>query len=442
MTSIVQDIQVVRSLRNNLTVGMGITLPPNILNSIDIIHNCIKSGTDLNGWKKVDWRNGGAGGGGVRGSGPTQQRSGPSSGLGQGYNRGGNGFFSGRQSSYGNDRNDRYEQSSSSHYAFGGRSRGGFGGRQISEPPQSIPLTGAAVTAPVAGAGAVAGTVAGTGGPTPSTTVTASPVVPQVSADGFRPAPQKYVSKFKKSAEKVEDTILNTIILGKLNKFSEQNYPEIKEFITHIIDSGQTDMIKCFMKLVFEKAASEEMFCPLYAKLLSELSARYPVLLTEMANLYSEYMEIFEEVVETSAENYNEVCKRNVEKKYRRGYSQFLAELIKHDVIDAETFTKTVTKIITQIEGNIKKKEATKLTEEYADCLQKIMKAIQTDSDAYDTDSNDEDKEKKVEAIRMTLKGDTSARIRPLTVRNADNTGLSNKARFTLLDIYEAIQKF
>ena len=42
----------------------------------------------------------------------------------------------------------------------------------------------------------------------------------------------------------------------------------------------------------------------------------------------------------------------------------------------------------------------------------------------------------------MTLKGDTSARIHPLTVRNSDNTGLSNKARFTLLDIYEAIQKF
>ena len=440
MTSIVQDIQVVRSLRKDLTVGTDPKLPPDILKSIDIIHSCIKSGTDFNGWKKVDWRNGG---GGARGSGPAQQRSGPNSGHGQGYNRGGNGFFGGRQPSYGNDRNDRYEQSSSSHYAFGGRSRGGFSGRQTPEPPQSIPLTAGGTGGGGAGAGAVA--VAGGAEAVTSNTIhmpSVTSVTSQVSADGFRSVPQKYVSKFKKSAEKVEDTILNTIILGKLNKFSEQNYPEIKEFITHIIDSGQTDMIKCFMKLVFEKAASEEMFCPLYAKLLSELSARYPVLLTEMTNLYSEYMEIFEEVVETSAENYNEVCKRNIGKKYRRGYSQFLAELIKHDVIDADTFTKTVTKIITQIEGNIKKKEATKLTEEYSDCLQKIMKAIKTNSDRYDTDSNDENNEKKVEAIRMTLKGDTSARIHPLTVRNADNTGLSNKARFTLLDIYEAIQKF
>ena len=198
------------------------------------------------------------------------------------------------------------------------------------------------------------------------------------------------------------------------------------------------------MKLVFKKAASEEMFCPLYAKLLSELSARYPVLLTEMANLYSEYMEIFEEIIETNAENYNEVCKRNVEQKYRRGYSQFLAELIKHDVIDAETFMKTVTKIITQIQGNIKKKEATKLTEEYADCLQKIMKAIQTDSHSYDIDddSDYEDNKKKVNVIRSNLKSDTSSHIQPFTMRNTDNTGLSNKARFILLDIYEAIQKF
>lgn len=424
MTSIVQDIQFVRSLRKDLTVERDLKLPPNILNSIEAIHNCIKSGTDLNGWKKIDWRTGGSGGA-ARSFGTAPQRSGPNSG--QGYNKGGNGgngFFSGRQTNYGNEQ--------TSHYAFGGRSRGS--GRQISESPQSIPLTSTTTASASASASDTINT----------TSTSSSPIIHQICTDGFRTAPQKYVSKFKKSADKVEDTILNTIILGKLNKFSEKNYSEIKEFIMHIIDSGQIDMIKCFMKLVFKKAASEEMFCPLYARLLSELSTSYPVLLTEMANLYSEYMEIFEEIIETNAESYNEVCKRNVEKKYRRGYSQFLAELIKHDVIDTNTFMKTVTKIITQIEGNITNKDATKLTEEYADCLQKIMKAIQKDSNSYDIDddSNDEDNEKKVEFIRFNLKNDISSRIQPLTMRNTDNTGLSNKARFILLDIYEAIQKF
>lgn len=432
MTSIVQDIQTVRSLRKDLR---EVRIPTNILNSIETIHNCIKSGTDLNGWKKVDWRNGG--GSSSRGSG-SNQRTG--SNYGQGYSRGndgsetrgnyrgenrsenrsgGNGFFNGRQ------------ESTSSHYAFGNRTKSGFTGRQVSEPPASIPLTSGNSSAP-----------------SPNTTSAATPApVSNISPDGFRTMPHKYVSKFKKSSDKVEDTILNTIILGKLNKFSEQNYDEIKEFITHIIDSGQTDMIKCFMKLVFEKAASEEMFCPLYAKLLSELSARYPVLLTEMANLYSVYMAIFEEVSESDAENYNEVCKRNVEKKYRRGYSQFLAELIKHNVIDKDVFIKTINTIISQVENNNKNKDSVKLIEEYADCLMRIMKAIREDvvddSDDSDSDSDDdEETENKVIVIRETIKGEVSSRIHPLTVRNPDCAGISNKARFTFLDIYEGIQSF
>lgn len=431
MTSIVQDIQVVRSLRKDLTVGRDVKLPSNILNSIENIHNCIKSGTDLNGWKKVEWR---SSGGAVSSSAPrgsgSGQRSGPNSG--QGFNRSGNSFFSGRQSNDRNDRNDRYEQSSSSHshYAFGNRNKGGFSGRQASEPPASIPLTNS--TTPVASETTTANETA-------ATTNTNA-----VSSDGFRTVPQKYVSKYRKTSEKVEDTILNTILLGKLNKFSELNYAEIKEFVTHIIDGGQTEMIKCFMKLVFQKAASEEMFCPLYAKLLSELSSRYPVLLTEMANLYSVYIAIFEEVPESKAENYNDVCKQNVEKKYRRGYSQFLAELIKHNVIDNDVFMKTVMTIINQVETNIKTKEALKLNEEYADCLMKIMKAIREDvveDESVDSD-NEETKQELIEKIRLSLKGVPMSRIQPLTLRNPENIGLSTKARFTFLDIYEGIQKF
>lgn len=255
------------------------------------------------------------------------------------------------------------------------------------------------------------------------------------TADGFRTPHQKYVSKFKKTSGKVEDTILNTILLGKLNKFSHSNYNEIKEFITTIIDSGQTDMMKCFMKIVFEKAASEEIFCPLYAKLLSELSTLYPVLLTEMANLYTQYMEIFEEVAEDQTETYNELCKRNVEKKYRRGYSQFLAELIKNNVMDADTFLKILSKIIGQVEANTAIPESTKLIEEFADCLMKIMKAIRVDPLKHD--ENDA-----IGLIRSTVKSEIMARIQPLSVRQPEMLGLSNKARFTFLDMCESIQRF
>jgi hypothetical protein len=159
-----------------------------------------------------------------------------------------------------------------------------------------------------------------------------------------------------------------------------------------------------------------------------------------MANLYAQYMLIFEEVTDGTDENYSELCERNIVKKYRRGYSQFLAELIKYNVIDMDTFMKTVTKIISQIELNLTLSGSIKLNEEFADCLMKIMKAIQT------TNCDDDDDEKEdlsnILKIRTILKKEIALRIQPLTIRRPDYVGLSNKARFTFLDIYENIQRF
>jgi hypothetical protein len=245
------------------------------------------------------------------------------------------------------------------------------------------------------------------------------------------------VSKFKRANDKVEDTILNTILLGKLNKFSAANYADIKEFITQIIDSGQTEMMSCFMKLVFEKAASEEIFCPLYAKLLSELSAQYPILLQEMSTLYAQYMAIFVEVSDEPDKTHQEFVQRNVEKKYRRGYSQFLAELTKHHVIDSGVFIQTVQKIVEQIELNQMNAGAVKLVEELADCLVRMLKAIQMDRASA---LEEKEEESTASVIRAALKGE-AIHIQPLTVRRPEAAGISNKARFTFMDIYEAIQK-
>jgi hypothetical protein len=399
MTNTVQDIQVVLGLRKTIREP---TVSASIMASIDTIHHSIASSSEQHGWKTVDWR------------GSRTTVAAPSS-------------------------NSRSYHSNRSYHSSnrGGDAQSAFnGGRfrnQQAEPSASavsIPLT-ATTPATQASSAPTSGHSSGH----------SSKHHWQENADGFRHPHPKYVSKFRKSSEKVEDTILNTILLGKLNKFSLPNYNEIKEFITHIIDSDQTEMIKCFMKLVFEKAASEEVFCPLYAKLLSELSIQYPVLLTEMANLYNQYMEIFDEVEEdTSSETYNELCKRNVEKKYRRGYSQFLAELIKHEVIDTNTFMKSIDKIIRQVETKRNRVDSIKLNEEFADCLMKIMKAIYSE---VSSDSDDEeDSEHKIDTIRTTIKSEMMLRIEPLTIRHPDASGISNKARFTFLDIYERIQKF
>ena len=403
MGSILQEIQLVHSLRKNIRDPK---LSSTILASIESIHRCLKTGIDQNGWKTVEWR----------GSRAPQSHAGQKS-----YSYGSRG-----QNGQNGHHSHNNRDTAPSNASFSQRTR-------ASESASSIPASASMSVS--TGISTSTSTSTSTSIPTSIPLTTIHPHVSQKgngawhdSSDGFRPH-QKYVSKFKKTTGKVEDTILNTILLGKLNKFSQPNYNEIKEFITHIIASGQTDMMKCFMKLVFEKAASEEVFCPLYARLLSELSADYPVLLTEMANLYSQYMEIFEEVPEHQTETYQEMCKRNVEKKYRRGYSQFLAELIKHNVVDQETFMKIITTIIRQVEVNLINNESTKLIEELADCFMKIVKAIRVQDRSSEEDT--------LHVIRQILKNEFSERIKPFTV---SQSGLSNKARFTFLDIYESIQ--
>ena len=403
MASIFQDIQTVRSLRKDIRDPK---LSSIAMKAIETIHNCIASSSEHQGWKKVEWR------------GNHSSSSRPASSHQGSYSK---------NQAYSNRPNQRSNDSSS--YSFHNRTRNAL----LANQKDSIQH--ASQHAQHASQHSQHASHASHSQHVKQDAPDHDSRRFQESADGFRTPNQKYVSKFKKTADKVEDTILNTILLGKLNKFSEPNYNEIKEFITHIIDDGQNDMIKCFMNIVFEKAASEEIFCPLYARLLSELSTQYPILLSEMSNLFSTYMKIFEEIMDTDSDNYDELCKRNVEKKYRRGYSQFLAELIKYNTIDTDTFIKTLLTIITQIELNASNTDSIKLNEEFGDCLMKVMKAIRTNMVDMDDDHP-------IYQVRNILKHDIMDRIQPLSLKRTDLVGISNKARFTFLDIYESIQQF
>ena len=243
-----------------------------------------------------------------------------------------------------------------------------------------------------------------------------------------RPPPTKYVSRFKAATETIDDTILNTIILGKLNKFSPANYDEIKGFMCQILDSGEKDFLREFMKLVFQKATTEEIFCPLYAKLLSELSNKYTILLDEMIILYKEYMAIFGEVEEATAADYDEFVVRTTQRKYRLGYSQFLAELVKHNVLDRDLLIQTIRMIVVQIPKVALSAEYIKVGEEYTDCLLKIICALA------------ESKATAICTICSSIKEEVSPQIQPYTIKATDSK-LSMKARFTLLDVYERLQK-
>uniref|UniRef100_A0A6C0D830 MIF4G domain-containing protein n=1 Tax=viral metagenome TaxID=1070528 RepID=A0A6C0D830_9ZZZZ len=252
--------------------------------------------------------------------------------------------------------------------------------------------------------------------------------------------PTKYVSKYKSTeAQFVEDKILNTIILSKLNKFSSSTYDEIREFLFQILgsqDALQTvqekknteDFVKEFMSLVFKKAASEEIFCPLYAKLLTEISEKYPIILDEMNKLHENYLEIFEECDESMSKNYEEFLQKNREKKYRQGYSQFLAELTSLKILSVDKLMLIYNKIFTQILSNGKQENKVVLIEQYIDCILRITKVLRNKQEQFYVD------------IRKNLLTNIEVPLTEISNNKMIFISISPKTRFLLMDIQDYLR--
>ena len=174
--------------------------------------------------------------------------------------------------------------------------------------------------------------------------------------------PARYVSKFHNGSKVGDDQILNTVILNKLNVFSVKTYDDVKSFLFQILGSDQKEFIREFTWLVFRKAAAEEKFCGLFAKLLSEIKREFPVILEEMKKLHTTYLDIWK-VTETDS---------SIDKRCRLGYSQFLAELTALEALDSETMRVTLECLKNCILDCLKDQKYTETVEEYMDCLKQL----------------------------------------------------------------------
>jgi hypothetical protein len=259
----------------------------------------------------------------------------------------------------------------------------------------------------------------GSGAESPAAS-TASPVAKK----GGSP---RYQSQFKNSSQPVEDKILNNIILSKLNKFCLGTYEEIREFLYQILGSGEadvSDMIRQFMLLVFKKAASEELYCSLYAKLLCEISQRYTVILDEMNILQDNYLAIFDEVEEKEHdEKYNTFIEKNIEKRYRQGYSQFIAELSTLEIIKLSQLEETFKRIFDSIRKNGVQPEKRTLIEEYIDCLLRMSRVFKKKRTQF------------IIAAKHSLMTLSKPFLDDILGNKDAYQSVSSKARFNLMDV-------
>jgi hypothetical protein len=190
---------------------------------------------------------------------------------------------------------------------------------------------------------------------------TPRPATPTTPASPHTPA--RYISRFHNGSKTGDDQILNTVILNKLNVFSVKTYDDVKQFLFQILGSDQREFVREFTWLVFRKAAAEDKFCPLFAKLLSEIQREYPVILEEMRNLHTTYLDIWDA---------SDSPDTKVDRRCRLGYSQFLAELTALGVLESDTMKKTLETLKQCIEDCLPKEIHQSIVEEYMDCLKQL----------------------------------------------------------------------
>lgn len=256
----------------------------------------------------------------------------------------------------------------------------------------------------------------------------------------------RYQSRFKSSSEAIEEKILNRIIRLKLNKFGPTTYNDIRDFLFQILgqeivateedgnvkaEEGQVaEFVKDFMAMVFKKAASEQIYCPLYAKLLSEIGSKHSVIFEEMNRLYKNYMEIFEEEdVNKRAENMEAYEKKVEEKKYRQGYSQFIAELTTLEILTVESLTKLFHTLFLQIDKHSRAEDKKPLVEEYVDCLLRMSRVMKDKQTPFFRRIRSSIFEQNKEALGLLI-----------TIKDGTFVSLSSKARFLLMDVQDILK--
>ena len=242
---------------------------------------------------------------------------------------------------------------------------------------------------------------------------------------GGGPRPRKPAPRFGNRGNadaSVEERMMDRI-RDKMNKFSEATYEATKTWLTQLLDSGETDFLTDFITMVFEKAAMEKMFCPLYARLITELCGGFPHLRGELIRIFTEFIKVFEEANEPGSQGsqsegseYQAFLALRERRKYRRGYSAFLSEIGRLGVISGDDVLRTCSVIVESLIVAKGLEEQQLLCEEYADCLTVLTKGLAL---------------KAADPILTRVK---------LAMDRVGSPSLSNKARFALMDITDRIK--
>lgn len=149
-----------------------------------------------------------------------------------------------------------------------------------------------------------------------------------------------------------EDKLKNSINL-ELNKLSGENYKDIlstiKNILKQIPEDKHTEIISLIVDNIFEKAVIQPNYCPFYVKLVLSIvnTDNKTLIMTLLRNKCTIYHKILTKKMDRNEQvknigngnnnetesKYDEMCQENLRKQYKRGFSQFVGELYKYEII-------------------------------------------------------------------------------------------------------------
>jgi hypothetical protein len=195
------------------------------------------------------------------------------------------------------------------------------------------------------------------------------------------------------------------------------------------MSSGETEFLIEFMDLLFTKAAGEENFCELYVRLLSELTEKFPHLKGQIHNIYNNFILIFKEardIPDQDTADYKKFLDAQQRKKFRSGYSHFLAEIYNKHLLPVNAIEITIGSIIDSLNKFEMDATNTLLVEEYLTSLYKIVSTVDVCKSGplppYLVNMQD--------YLQNTLKKE-----------KADTIGFTMKSRFKIMDIIDKLPK-
>ena len=325
--------------------------------------------------------------------------------------------------------------------ADGGRGGGGGGGGGGGDHGRFASFRGPAPRPSVSEDGfeTVGGGRRGPRGPAPRTHYAAPAAVPDSSSAGGgaaaaaaapapTPAAEAGPAKFSSAAMRavdVEDRMLARV-KGKINRIGHSTFEPTKVFKQQILSGDDTDFLDELMKFIFSKASTEPAYCPLYARLIHELADEFAHFRVVIRTIFNEYIGVFREVdagtePDPGSADYEAFKNAQERKRERRGYSQFVAELVKLGEADVSAFETLLNAIVGVIETNYSAPEKTLMCEEYIDCFGTMCGTA---------------------AGILRSSSWANALVRRLSVVAAkpkkDSPSLSNKARFAIMAIADS----